>query len=151
MPEGVHADELKASEGKTTVIVQAAQCKLTHFQIHDKLIVCCTFFAAYTSTFSRTLCTADRDFAGTPGALTYLKTVYPSSRHPVPENLKMFDADAVNKVNDTLVKYEDNFNRHIKILLDALDYYAATDTVALSRLCAQLSMASEKGGEDRLL
>ena len=69
----------------------------------------------------------------------------------MPENVKSFDPDAIKKINDALVKYEDNFNRHIKILLDALDYYAATDTVALSRLCAQLSMASEKGGEERLV
>ena len=57
----------------------------------------------------------------------------------------------MEKVTKDLEKYEENFNRHIKILLDALDYYAATETVALSRLCAQLSMASEKGGEDKML
>ena len=127
------------------------RCELTFGQIHDKLITCCTWFAQYTSNFSRSLCTADPDLAGTPGAMSYLKTLYPTSRHPVPENLKAFDPEAVKKVYDALVKYEDNFNRHIKILLDALDYYAATDTVALSRLCAQLSMASEKGGEERLV
>lgn len=48
-------------------------------------------------------------------------------------------------MEDTIQKYEDNFNRHLRILLDALDYYAATETVALSRLCAQLSTASERG------
>ena len=46
---------------------------------------------------------------------------------------------------DLLDKYEENFNRHLTILLEALDYFAATETVALSRLCAQLSMASDKG------
>ena len=124
---------------------------LSHIgQIHDKLVTCCTWFAAHTASFSRTLCTADQEFAGTPPALAYLKTLYPSSRHPIPENLKAFDGDALKKINENLIKYEDNFNRHIKILLDALDYYAATDTVALSLLCAQLTLASEKGGEDRL-
>ena len=49
-------------------------------------------------------------------------------------------------MQDMLSRYEDNFNKHLNMLLDALDYYAATETVALSRLCAQLSMASEKGG-----
>lgn len=47
-------------------------------------------------------------------------------------------------------KYEDNFNRHLRILLDALDYYAATETVALSRLCAQLSTASDRGNDTGL-
>lgn len=46
-------------------------------------------------------------------------------------------------------KYEQNFNHHLRILLDALDYYAATETVALGRLCAQLSTA-EKGGRERV-
>jgi len=49
-------------------------------------------------------------------------------------------------MNDLIEKYEENFNRHLTLLLEALDYYAATETVALSRLCAQLSMASDKGG-----
>lgn len=47
-------------------------------------------------------------------------------------------------------KYEHNFNHHLRILLDALDYYAATETVALGRLCAQLSTAGEKGGRERI-
>lgn len=41
-----------------------------------------------------------------------------------------------------LAKYEYNFNHHLKLLLNALDYYAATETVALSRLCAHLSTAA---------
>ena len=98
---------------------------------------------------SRTLCSADQQLAGSPAALAYLKSIYPSPRHPVPESLKSFDPDALPRINEALGKYEENFNRHIKIMLDALDYYAAMETVALSRLCAGLSMASEKGGEGR--
>ena len=82
--------------------------------------------------------------------MEYLKALYPSARHPIPENYKSFDPAAIDKITEDLKKYELNFNRHIKILLDALDYYAATETVALSRLCAQLSMASEKGSEGEL-
>jgi hypothetical protein len=43
-------------------------------------------------------------------------------------------------------KYEYNFNHHLRLLLDALDYYAATETVALGRLCAQLAAAGEGVG-----
>ena len=46
-----------------------------------------------------------------------------------------------------LGKYEGNFEHHLKLLLDALDYYAATETVALSRLCAALGNAMGNGGE----
>ena len=118
------------------------------YQIHSKLMSCCTFFAAYTSSFSRTLCSADSSLAGTAPALEYLNTLYPSARHPIPERFKTFDEEGLSKMADLLEKYETNFNRHLTMLLDALDYYAATETVALSRLCAQLSMAGEKGGGD---
>ena len=47
-----------------------------------------------------------------------------------------------------LGKYEYNFNHHLKLLLDALDYYAATETVALSRLCAVLGSATNGGDGD---
>lgn len=106
----------------------------------------CEMFANYTSTLSRTLCSADTSLVGTAPALKYLATRYPSSRHPIPDHLKTFDPEGLSKISDLLDKYEGNFNRHLSLLLDALDYYAATETVALSRLCAQLSMASEKGG-----
>ena len=46
-----------------------------------------------------------------------------------------------------LGKYEGNFEHHLKLLLDALDYYAATETVALSRLCAVLGSAMGSSGE----
>lgn len=46
-----------------------------------------------------------------------------------------------------LGKYESNFEHHLRLLLDALDYYAATETVALSRLCAVLGSAMGSGGE----
>ncbi|MCJ1292156.1 hypothetical protein MMC34_003706 [Xylographa carneopallida] len=115
-------------------------------RIHAKLMSCCTFFAVNTSSFSRTLCSADASLAGSARALAYLGTRYPSSRYPIPDHLKSYDPDGLNKMTELLDKYEENFNRHLGLLLDALDYYAATETVALSRLCAQLSMASDKGG-----
>ena len=83
--------------------------------------------------------------------MEYLNTLYTSARHPVPDTYKTFNPEAIKKITDDLQNYENHFNSHIKILLDALDYYAATETVALSRLCAQLSMASEKGAEGKLL
>lgn len=45
-----------------------------------------------------------------------------------------------------LSQYEDHFARHLKILLDALNYLAATETVGFLGLCGRLSMAGEGGG-----
>ena len=107
---------------------------------------CCTFFATYTSSLSRTLCSADVSLAGSPAALAYLQSIYPSPRHPIPDRLRTYDPDGFSRMFDLIERYEENFNRHLTLLLEALDYFAATETVALGRLCAQLSVASEKGG-----
>ena len=48
-----------------------------------------------------------------------------------------------------LGKYEYNFGHHLRLLLDALDYYAATETVALGRLCAVLGSAGEGRDAER--
>ena len=51
-----------------------------------------------------------------------------------------------------LGKYEQNFEHHLRLLLDALDYYAATETVALGRLCAVLGSAmGARDGEGKAL
>ena len=85
--------------------------------------------------------------------MAYLTTLYPSARHPIPDRYKVFDQDGLSKMTELLDRYEANFDKHLNMLLVALDYYAATETVALGRLCAQLSMAGEKDGElkDRVL
>ncbi|KAK2067585.1 hypothetical protein P8C59_001311 [Phyllachora maydis] len=44
---------------------------------------------------------------------------------------------------DVIRKWETNFSRHLQILLDALNHYAATETVALLSLCARLSTANQ--------
>ena len=95
---------------------------------------------------SRTLCSADASLAGTPAALSYLSGEYLSPRHPIPKRLKTFDADHMVTMEDALGKFEENFNRNLELFLDSLDYFAATEDVAFGKLCAGLSMASEKKG-----
>lgn len=89
----------------------------------------CTMFASYTSHLSKALITADPDLAS------------PSARYTESEGAT-FDQARLDKLSDNLSKYEENFSRHLKILLDALNYYAATETVVLLGLCARLSTAS---------
>jgi gamma-tubulin complex component 2 len=49
----------------------------------------------------------------------------------------------LEKISETLQKYEYNFSRHLQILLDSLNHYAATETVVLLGLCARLSTANQ--------
>lgn len=120
-------------------------------KVRDKLMFTCTTFSQYTTKMSRDLCAADQSLAGTRQSMVYLEELYAGLRKPVPEQYRLFDPEALPKMFDMLDKYEENFNKHMKILLDVLDYFAATETVALSRLCAQLTLTSEKGSEGRVL
>ncbi|RPA92123.1 hypothetical protein L873DRAFT_1711258 [Choiromyces venosus 120613-1] len=108
------------------------ECMLTNsklLKIHAKIMMTCTMFASYTSHLSKALITADPDLAS------------PSAKYMGNED-PAFDQARLDKLSDNLSKYEENFSRHLKILLDALNYYAATETVVLLGLCARLSTAS---------
>ena len=82
-------------------------------------------FANYTASLSRNLAASDPDLA---------KNEAGKSTH---------DPSRLDKLTDNLQRFEDNFTRHLKILLDALNYLAATETVVFLGLCARLSMANE--------
>ena len=53
------------------------------------------------------------------------------------------DEARLDKMNEIINKYEVNFSRHLQILLDALNHYAATETVVLLGLCARLATANQ--------
>ncbi|KAL8639342.1 MAG: hypothetical protein Q9228_003621, partial [Teloschistes exilis] len=74
------------------------------------------------------------------------QTPTPAPTSPLPPELTTHDPTKYPSIDDMLTRYENNFNHHLKIICDALDYYAATETVALGRLCALLSFAGEKAG-----
>jgi len=57
-----------------------------------------------------------------------------------------FDPSKLDKMEDLLSKFEENFSRHLKILLDTLNYLAATETVVFLSLCARLSTATDGWG-----
>ena len=78
----------------------------------------CTMFANYTSSLSRYLAAADPDNSSNSSSTAY-------------------DPAKLDKLFSILQQYEDHFSRHLKILLDALNYLAATETVVFLRsLCA---------------
>ncbi|KAK6353240.1 hypothetical protein TWF696_005218 [Orbilia brochopaga] len=111
------------------------ECMLTNsklLKIHAKIMQTCTMFASYTSHLSRALVSADPSLGASSA----------SSNH----SLGSEEAAKVDKLRDNLKKYEENFSRHLKILLDALNYYAATETVVLLGLCARLSTAGDGSG-----
>ena len=65
----------------------------------------------------------------------------------VPERYRAYNPAAITNLEATIDTYEKHFNRYMETLLESLDYYAANETVALSKLCAVLSWANEKNVE----
>ena len=100
-------------------------------QINSKVMATCTMFANYTASLSRNLATADPDLAPSPDSKSSL----------------VHDPAKLDKFIDNLKRFEDHFSKHLKILLDALNYLAATETAVFLGLCARLSMASEGKGD----
>lgn len=114
----------------------------------------CAMFATFTQSLSRYLITGDPDLvAHFNAAAQPSSTKNPSSSVPPPLSSQrasksgpyVYDPQRVDKMFDMLAKYEENFARHLKILLDTLNYLAATETVVFLSLCARLQSAGEGG------
>ena len=84
----------------------------------------CTMFATYTPKLARSLQTVD------PGLLT-------------PRGESTPDMGRLETLDGVLNKYDENFTHHFKILVDALNYYAATESVALLGLLSNLDWNRE--------
>lgn len=112
----------------------------------------CTMFATYTGWLSRELEKTDPDLAGTEKPGTMNKQQWKryqserSQRHgdsTAPNPAAILDEAQLEKMYGIIKKYEHHFSRHLQILLDALNHYAATETVVLLGLCARLSTANQ--------
>ncbi|KAI0020551.1 Spc98 family-domain-containing protein [Xylariomycetidae sp. FL0641] len=130
-------------------------CMLTNgklIRIHSKLMQTCLVFASYVSWLSRELEKADPDLIGPikPPNMSEkewerFQTVKSQrSGSDSHNNSHMQDEGAlIDKLFDILKRWEVNFSRHLQILLDALNHYAATETVVLLSLCARLATANQ--------
>lgn len=116
----------------------------------------CSMFASFTYSLSRYLITGDPDlvaqvnasFAPPNPSTTTKSSTQPSLRPGTSTSHRattqvIYDPQRVDKMFDMLAKYEENFTRHLKILLDTLNYLAATETVVFLSLCARLTSAGE--------
>lgn len=111
----------------------------------------CSMFASYTSYLSRELEKTDFDLASDRRPSNMSKKDWKrfcderSSRHSesTAGNDDAARAARLEKIDQTLQKYEHNFSKHLQILLDSLNHYAATETVVLLGLCARLSTANQ--------
>ncbi|EON61644.1 hypothetical protein W97_00860 [Coniosporium apollinis CBS 100218] len=119
------------------------ECMLTNsklLRINSKIIATCTMFSNFQASLARHLIRADQDLV-TIAIAKGTKASHPSASAPLE-----YDPAHVSKLFDILGKYEENFTRHLKVLLDTLNYLAATETVVFLSLCARLSTAQDGAG-----
>lgn len=105
-------------------------------------------FASYTGWLSRGLDKSDPDLMGNekPQFMNQSQwTRYQSQRkgESTTSNGPASEESRLEKMNEIIKKQEFHFSRHLQILLDALNHYAATETVVLLGLCARLSTANQ--------
>ncbi|PYI08209.1 hypothetical protein BO78DRAFT_365192 [Aspergillus sclerotiicarbonarius CBS 121057] len=109
------------------------ECMLTQaklLKIHHRLMTCCTMFASWaTSSLARALASADPELAGNKAAGS---------------DGRGYDPSRIDKLEETLRRCEEHFNRHLRILMDSLNYYAATESVVLLKLAHALSAISKE-------
>ncbi|KAK9454496.1 Spc98 family-domain-containing protein [Dipodascopsis uninucleata] len=104
------------------------ECMLTNsklLRVMAKLMAACKMFAVYSVQLSKALPSIERET--------------PSPDNSGDSGLSNSN-DKVAKLESILQQYEQNFEHHLKILMDALNYYAATETVVLLGLCARLEV-----------
>ncbi|KAI5783855.1 gamma-tubulin complex component protein [Peziza echinospora] len=113
------------------------ECMLTNaklLKLHAKLTHTCEYFSGFTPDLTRYLGQAD-----------------PELLHPSERNGNGADMTRLKKLTDHLYQYEGHFSRHLKILLESLNYYAATETVVFLELCARLQTAWGDGDGQAML
>ncbi|KAI0815773.1 Spc98 family-domain-containing protein [Xylaria sp. FL0064] len=129
-------------------------CMLTNgklIKIHSKLMQTCTMFATYTNWLSRESEKADPDLVGhvkPPNMSEKQWARFQATKSQRSSNDSSFngqgsDEDHISNLFEIIKKWETNFSRHLQILLDALNHYAATETVVLLSLCARLATANQ--------
>lgn len=111
------------------------QAKL--LRLHAKLMTGCGMFASYVEHVTKSIYEADTSIQPHPGN--------PVAQRPTPVPT---DAARMKRIEESIRKYEEHFNRHLKILIDALNWFATTETVSLLSLCGRLTNAEVQKRDD---
>jgi gamma-tubulin complex component 2 len=110
----------------------------------------CTLFATYSTWLSRELERIDEQLSGSEKPRNMNKDEWERFKIERDERQERHrrhgdsnPANSFDRMDENMRKYEENFSKHLRILLDCLNHYAATETVVLLGLCARLSTANQ--------
>lgn len=111
-------------------------------KIYSKLMASCVLFANYTMTrFTSAIVATEREL-----------TLYYSGERPPEDGSKIADPAngppehtvSIEKLTSYLAKFEENFGANLKVLIEALNWYAATETLGFLHLVVRLEPGTEK-------
>ncbi len=114
------------------------QAKL--LRLHAKLMTGCGMFASYVEHVTKSIYEAD----------TSIQSMLAKPGVPAPAPAPT-DPARMKRIEESIRKYEEHFNRHLKILIDALNWFATTETVSLLSLCGRLTNAEVQKRDDLFL
>ncbi|KIV84648.1 hypothetical protein PV11_00421 [Exophiala sideris] len=114
------------------------QAKL--LRLHAKLMTGCGMFASYVEYITKSIYEADTSIQSQTGKGDA------KAPNPAPT-----DPARMKRIEESIRKYEEHFNRHLKILIDALNWFATTETVSLLSLCGRLTNAEVQKRDDLFL
>lgn len=113
------------------------ECMLTNeklLRLQLKLYTACRLFGEYMLQRAKSIVLVDSEML-TPVERSQLK-------RPAGKNGEELSPDDLIKwLNATLRQYENSFDHHLKILVEALNYYAATETTVFLSLSSQLEVS----------
>ncbi|KIW81010.1 hypothetical protein Z517_04033 [Fonsecaea pedrosoi CBS 271.37] len=109
-------------------------------RLHAKLMTGCGMFASYVEHVTKSIYEADTSIQS--------KSLKPGA---VPSPAAPTDPARMKRIEESIRKYEEHFNRHLKILIDALNWFATTETVSLLSLCGRLTNAEVQKRDDLFL
>lgn len=117
------------------------ECMLTNeklLKLQNKLFAACRLFGEYLLQRGKTIVLVDDDMLS-PKERDGL-------RRPLGKNGEELTRDELVKwLESSLHQYENSFDHHLRVLMEALNYYAATETTVLLSLCSQLEVSLPAG------
>lgn len=117
------------------------ECMLTNeklLKLQNKLFAACRLFGEYLLQRGKTIVIVDSQILSEKERL--------SLRRPVGKNgEEISDTELVKWLESSLHQYENSFDHHLRVLMEALNYYAATETTVLLSLCSQLEVSLPAG------
>lgn len=116
------------------------ECLLTNpklLKVQAKLFVACRMFAEFLLVRQKTLVLVDPTVLPERERAGLKKMVSKSGQELTPNDLMEY-------LQSTLSQYESSFDHHLKVFMEALSYYAATESSVFLSLCARLEVVGHK-------